>query len=294
MAMGLAFVGFRLWDYRHSLAGQIANPSVLLTTLLLAVVYGCSGFLLAFGWWFILRGGEKRSPLLRWKVAWPIYAKTQIAKYIPGNIFHFAGRHVLAAKQGVPHSLLVAAAAIEIFMLLLASGLISLLALEELSLAKFQIKPEQARLAWAAFVCIAVVTLVLLSRRSALQKLIASLQWQPLLMAQICYFLFSTLAAALFFGLTTITTGKPDQTAAHWPLIVGGYSFAWAGGLVTPGAPAGLGVREAILIALLSAALHEQPVLIAAMLFRVVTILGDNLFFLQAILFGHWQSSRKQ
>ena len=286
MTMGLAFVGLRLWDYRHSLVGQVANPTVLLATLLLAIIYGCSGFLLAFGWWLILRGGEKRSAGLRWKVAWPIYGKTQIAKYIPGNIFHFAGRHVLAAKQGVSHSLLVAAATIEIVMLLLASGFISLLAVEDLSLAKLQIKPDEARLALMAFVCVAVATLIVAFRRSAMQKLIVSIQWQPLFVAQLCYFLFSILSAVLFFGLTSITTGTLDQTVAHWRLIVGGYSFAWAGGLLAPGAPAGLGVREAILIALLSRALHEQPVLIAAVLFRLVTTLGDNLFFLQAILFG--------
>ena len=64
--------------------------------------------------------------------------------------------------------------------------------------------------------------------------------------------------------------------------MAGGYALAWAIGFVVPGAPGGLGVREAMLLTFLSGAVEDKSVLIAAILFRVATTLGDALFFLIA------------
>ena len=46
-----------------------------------------------------------------------------------------------------------------------------------------------------------------------------------------------------------------------------------------PGAPGGLGIREAALVALLGATVGESTVLLAAVMFRMITTLGDSLFF---------------
>ena len=55
---------------------------------------------------------------------------------------------------------------------------------------------------------------------------------------------------------------------------------------MTPGAPGGLGVREAVLVTLLTGAvLGPSESLLVAVLLRAVTIAGDLLFFLTSLPF---------
>jgi len=62
-------------------------------------------------------------------------------------------------------------------------------------------------------------------------------------------------------------------------VLAGAGIIAWLVGYLTPGAPGGIGTREATLIALLSFLNQEDAGLIATALFRVVTPLGDVLLF---------------
>jgi glycosyltransferase 2 family protein len=283
MILGLIFVVSRLWSYRHSLGGELLKPLLLLTTLSFAVIYATSSLLLAFGWWLIIHSRGQYERPIRWEMAWPIYGKTQIAKYVPGNILHFAGRHALSAKEGVPHSLLVAAATLEILMLLLAAGVISLLAVENL-LGAIHYVGIRAPLVLAGVGFVAsLVAAVYLSRRFVLRKMLTGMRWRLLFGAQVSYLLFFLISSGLFFALVTLETGS--ESINHWQLITGTYAFAWGIGFIVPGAPAGLGVREAMLVGILSKVLPVNSVLVSALLFRLVTTLGDSLFFLEAILF---------
>ena len=45
--------------------------------------------------------------------------KTFIARYIPGNIFHFVGRQLLGNKLGINHAVLALSSVLESFMLLM-------------------------------------------------------------------------------------------------------------------------------------------------------------------------------
>ena len=282
MILGLIFVVSRLWSYRHSLGGELLKPLLLLNTLSFAVIYAISSLLLAFGWWLIIHSRRQYERPIRWETAWLIYGKTQIAKYIPGNIFHFAGRHVLLAKEGVPHSLLVAAATLEILMLLLAAGVISLLAEGSLLGTIQHIGIRAPLLTVGVGLMAGLVATLYLSRRFAIRKMLTGMRWRVLFGAQMSYLLFILISAALFFALVTLEMGS--ESVARWQLITGSYAFAWGIGFVIPGAPAGLGVREAVLAEILSGVLPENSILISAVLFRLVSTLGDILFFLQTVL----------
>jgi uncharacterized membrane protein YbhN (UPF0104 family) len=53
------------------------------------------------------------------------------------------------------------------------------------------------------------------------------------------------------------------------------FAAAWLVGFVTPGAPAGIGVREAALVALLSPITGNEIGLAAAALSRIMSVVGD-------------------
>jgi len=87
------------------------------------------------------------------------------------------------------------------------------------------------------------------------------------------------------------------ETAAHitnWPLIVGGYAFAWAVGFVVPGAPGGLGIREATLLALLSTTFPGADLLLGILAFRLITTLGDIVFFVISVVVNKFKLQIEQ
>jgi len=69
-------------------------------------------------------------------------------------------------------------------------------------------------------------------------------------------------------------------------LLTGIFAIAWVAGFIMPGAPGGLGVREAILVAILSSFYDSQIVVGIAVSLRVVTILGDGVAFIVGFVAG--------
>jgi uncharacterized membrane protein YbhN (UPF0104 family) len=61
--------------------------------------------------------------------------------------------------------------------------------------------------------------------------------------------------------------------------IIATLSVAWFFGMFTPGAPSGIGVRETILMVSLNEILMSNNGALIAILFRIVTVSGDVLFF---------------
>jgi uncharacterized membrane protein YbhN (UPF0104 family) len=68
-------------------------------------------------------------------------------------------------------------------------------------------------------------------------------------------------------------------TFSTFSVLCGSYVIAWLAGLITPGAPAGVGVRELVLLFLLGEQIPAADLLLAVVLGRIVTVVGDLLFF---------------
>lgn len=64
----------------------------------------------------------------------------------------------------------------------------------------------------------------------------------------------------------------------YW-LAAGTFALAFVAGFIAPGVPAGLGVREAVLVAGLSLETTAAAAIALATLHRVITVAGDGVFF---------------
>jgi hypothetical protein len=128
----------------------------------------------------------------------------------------------------------------------------------------------------ALLICITVVIRKNIQLRIKLKALLA---------AQIYYLVFFVGSTVLFFIQTAATMGNHKFVAMHFGLIVGAYALSWVVGFLTPGAAAGLGVRETLLVVLLSGVFPSGLVLLTALLFRVVTTVGDLVFYVIALLY---------
>jgi len=107
----LVFIAFQLWNERDALNAWNPRAQSLVAIILGAIVYCLSNYLLSINWRRLFRLFNVKN--ITNQQSNSIYAKSQIAKYIPGNVAHIAGRHFLLRQLGVNHSTLVTSAAYE-------------------------------------------------------------------------------------------------------------------------------------------------------------------------------------
>jgi hypothetical protein len=272
-------VALELW--RQDLDFRRLAPVFAVTIPLYAAAVG----LLAIAW-IVLLG--RVAPPAQSGIAW--YLISQFGKYLPGNIAHLAGRHLLFASARVPASALLGAATTEAG-LFACSGVAVIAALAPLSIASTLgdgLSPESVR--WLPFVAAAAVAVVVvwLMRGSAdRRRKLAAMG-----IAALLYLGFFAVAGGILVGLIHFISPE-DGAANDWPFIVAALSAAWLSGFVVPGAPGGLGVRESVLVLLLSPMAGSEIALLGALAHRGVSLSGDGLAALVGIAMTRWPATRQ-
>src|SRR3546814_889247 len=77
------------------------------------------------------------------------------------------------------------------------------------------------------------------------------------------------------FGLWIVASVLVPGTAISPILLTGAFASSWLIGFVTPGAPAGFGVREVVLSLWLSESMPASTVVVLVLALRIATTLGD-------------------
>lgn len=207
-----------------------------------------------------------------------VYLKTNIAKYLPGNVWHFYGRVWTAKAAGVPltvatlsvlmEPLLMAAAAISIASIgspLLNRGLtgVSILAMILMAVHPWVLNPLLKQLALLKGKekdqGTAASDRTLRVKRYPLLPLLGELGFLEL--------------RGMGFLLTMYALGP--LSLLQIPHLMSAFSLSWLLGLVLPGAPGGIGVFEATAIAQLSGEYSPAIVLSAVALYRLISILAE-------------------
>jgi uncharacterized membrane protein YbhN (UPF0104 family) len=265
-------------------------------------------------WSWILR--ELNQPA---KGIWGIsvYLKTNIAKYLPGNVWHFYGRIVAATEAGFPtgaatlsvllEPLLMAAAAL---IITLIGTLISLnsnyvvLKLLSLGLVLIAIHPKflnpvlklvgRLKTKSARSAAPHSATPDATTSNSAIPNASVPVAPQPSQPVQLKrYPLFPILGEVFFvflrgIGFLFCVMVLASLNLAQVPLIISAFSFAWLLGLVVPGAPGGIGIFEATAIALLDSQLPPAIVLGSVALYRLISTLAEAVGAGAAWLGDRW------
>jgi glycosyltransferase 2 family protein len=244
-------------------------------------LYTIGSVLLGIVWVLLVRTVAgvrlKASPLMR------AHLRAQVAKYLPGNVFHFAYRHVAARREGVSHASLAAALGLEAALLIAAAGAIALGvsadprvdALVPWARHLVWLAPFVALLAWWALGVVAPrfgVSPIALRQRASHFALVMAFN-----------VVFFILAGIALRALCAQPDALPLGAWCGW------LALAWLAGYVTPGAPAGLGLREAVLALGLAPVLGESEALALALLYRLVTVVSDGL--VAAVGFLPWPAS---
>jgi glycosyltransferase 2 family protein len=222
-----------------------------------------------------------------------VWGQANLAKYLPGNVLHFAGRQVLGARHGWPHGKIAAASLLEIglFVLIPASLAGSALAVT----GKLQQIGPAGWLGLAAAAAASGLALAFFGARSTgwlpspAARLLGRLELSqpapmlPALLYFLLFFIGMSLMCWWLYGLVTGTAALADL-----PLLAGAFLASWLLGFVIPGAPGGIGVREGTFAlfggALLGdAVLGQESLVIVALLMRLVALAGVGVLFLLAL-----------
>ncbi|MGK7898889.1 MAG: lysylphosphatidylglycerol synthase domain-containing protein [Xenococcus sp. (in: cyanobacteria)] len=212
-----------------------------------------------------------------------VYLITNIAKYLPGNVWHFYGRINAVSQKG--GSLSAATLSVLLEPLLMAAAAL-LIAILSTSLGLVQTDFDFTIYSGQLLVLIAVLVGIhprilnpLLERLSRSKKKLALDQKIELTNYPFFPFL-GELGFVLLRGLGFIFAFLVLQSIAlsQVPTLMSAFSIAWLLGLIVPGAPGGIGVFEATAIALLEQSqFSPATVLIVVALYRVVSILAEAI-----------------
>jgi hypothetical protein len=105
------------------------------------------------------------------------------------------------------------------------------------------------------------------------------------LRAAILYAIFFLIIATIFWFLA-LSVAEPGRPSIGLGASVSVVALAWLIGFATPGSSAGIGVREAVLIAALEDCLGAPASGLIALALRLVTIAGDVVFFILGLTLG--------
>ena len=273
------FIGSKIlanWSMITSWPHQIP---FLWVVFVAACAYATASFSLSFAWNLLLRFlGQSELDARLWH---SIYARTQIAKYIPGNIFHFAGRHVLGKKAGISHTVMVGATILEALGLVTAACAVSLIGFVSGSQ-----EPNGTALwyLWGLLTALSLPLLIIIALKYIRPLQMLNLSTRPftkLLKPLFCAYFFYTLFFLVSGGILLWLVGLVGeiQGPKMSGIVFSAYAASWIGGYVTPGSPAGLGVRESLIVMLLNGIIVEPLSLLVALTFRCITITGDLIYF---------------
>lgn len=263
--LGIAFVGLLLRDYCTEIDFARLNPARWSLVAGFALIYGLANLMPALAWRNLLgQFGIRVSR--RWAVK--TYGISQLAKYVPGNISHLAGRQAIGMAADVPGWPLAKSSVWELGLISFTGGLFGLLALPLMT----------SRIPVA--VSIGAFAVVITFAGCVLWRFIAASA------ARACgwYVGFLAISGLLFAGLVRLLGETSGNVGFQWIPLCGAHVVAWLIGLATPGAPAGIGVREMVLLYLLKGVVGEAELILAVLLGRMVTVGGDVWFYIIAAL----------
>ncbi|MCF6203845.1 MAG: hypothetical protein L3J59_09275 [Methylococcaceae bacterium] len=258
---------------------QFTTQSI--SIIFLGIIGYCIACYLLSAAWYKILASLCSSPISAEGIK-SIYARSQIAKYIPGNVMQIAGRHILTRRLGIGHKLLAIASLTEIVGLVMASCTLTVIGSVIFGLWESYINQQQ--LLDGVFTLCIILSLIPIIRYFVIKFIPISRPYLNNPSLFLAFFIVYLKYVVFFIIVGTILVGLVYQLDGELSIyqiaaIIATFSVSWLLGFITPGAPSGIGIRETILVVSLDKILLGSTGVLIAILFRVITVGGDVLFF---------------
>ncbi len=267
--LGLLFVLYKLsQEYTFS---SFTEQFILLLdiTPLLFILNFASSLIGIYAWHMMLLHYAKQP--FSYSTSYYYFAKTEISKYLPGNIFHFVGRQVLASKLGIDQKQMAKTSFFFFFLLLTGTVLSSTI------FAFLSHNVDTYILILLSVASIGSIITVLFSypsfpwsKKVTMNLLLAtSIALQGIILSIIIMYQNNTFTLELFFLCASI------------------YIVSWLIGFITPGASGGVGIREGSFIAIvafLNVDIASDIIIFSVLFIRLLNIFIDIMMYLSTLI----------
>jgi uncharacterized membrane protein YbhN (UPF0104 family) len=225
---------------------------------------------------------------VRLRVAAHIYFVSQFGKYLPGNIAQHAGRLAMGVQQKLPGVTVAASQIIEIVLVVGTLGTIAAATgwkyITRLPGNTIMANPTLAIVSAIGALAAAVLTILALKRFKRMNHLYSlffqclSTRDSFLSLVKATTLVFVNVACAIL-ALYVVIKAVDPQYSQSIAMVSCVYTVSWLAGFVTPGAPAGLGIREAVMLTLLSQNMVAADAVAISLIFRLATTATDSIVF---------------
>lgn len=282
-----SYIFFLLRNFEYSKFQDSLKDFFLIKFCIFTFICAFSNFILAFAWRYILELLHQK--YLPFQTISKIYLKTFIARYIPGNIFHFAGRQLLGSQLSISQTNLAISSVLETFLLVIVGFTFLLIGFfnNYLDFSIFNhlaINSKKLIFLFASGCFLVVLYFIYNKSLNEVFRAFSIKRVSYLVKLWIFYTLFLLISGVILFCVFSLMI-ESDIRIISLPVVICANVFAWIGGVITPGAPGGLGVREALLMILLSDILSITVIVAGVVLFRVITLFGEILALCIVIFF---------
>jgi hypothetical protein len=242
---------------------------LILSLALLGLSFMINGLV----WKILLSGGGR---VLGYFNAILMVALSMLMRYIPGKIWQLAGRFSMALDKGFDKTTIISS--------LVEENAADICGAIVLAYAVFGRQMGPYGLMFLCAIAVVATVLSLPSIRSRFR--IPAVRTGKIAIASVLY-----IVAWIVYGMSFYCSVRSLYAVdvAHLRLCMGAVAVAWLGSLVSFIVPNGLGVREGILVLLLSPLVSAPQAMAAALVFRISSTafelcLGGSLYSVNALI----------
>jgi len=256
----------------------------LVVTLLSAGLILLIGLLSGIAWHVLLMNQGAKTNL---RINMSVLCTSQIAKYIPGNIGQYFGRIYFSRKNGIPADAITVSMAIEtlwlIFIATILTGITFLLFEAANTKSEFFEDIRFIHLLLISVLCflgpLLVIRLLHLVAKvtntnlfTRLKPFSASTSLKIWAIYLVIFFMHG-----LLVSIHILLFSEDSTTNILLNTVL--YATVWLAGYIFPGAPAGLGVREAATFAIFTNFYDAPTCITISISLRLASIIGDMLTY---------------
>lgn len=293
VALASYFIYFTIGVLRQYGANIILTSDLIIAMAAAAFLYAMCTPVSGWAWHILLRGMG-----VTWKpgALSAIMGVTQLAKYVPGNIGQHLGRTALSLAKGMSVGAYTGSVLIETILAMLAGLFVgiffSLLSPFSVSKIIFEYRAILGVMAIVLAVCAFALPWVIHKAKSLVRCRVFFAKWikAELIIPDLNNIGLAFIGYCMNFlliglGLWLISLVVGDNVKIDFFYLTAVFALSWLLGFITPGAPAGIGVREGIMVLFLSGLAAADIVLLMVAAMRIATIAGDGLVFVISAIY---------
>lgn len=274
----MIFIVLKLKSFNLDIKEYMSQDNIIgIATAIALLMF--STFSLSLGWRKILEQLTNRN--LPKKEIENIYIKTNLSKYIPGNVMQFVGRNLLAKEYDIPQDTVALSTMYEIGLLGLIGGSIILLS------GQLKIIIDIISLKYFLLIIVVVgilgICCLFFKLNDKVNTYLRNVNYRNIglcIKKVAIYYMTGLILMGLSFVIVLYTFHSGEIKLSNIFIFVGAFIVAWFIGFITPGVPGGIGVREAILMIYLGSLFTSIYIMEIVAIHRAITIFSDIIMYL--------------